>query len=377
MNDSVKKRIDELKHVGRHPKASVMKAMEETGKKAVGCFPIYTPEELIYGAGAIPVGMWGGKATGTLSDKYLQSFCCSVMKANTQQCLSGEYDMLSAVLITAYCDTLKCVMENWKIFDTPFQVIPVVYPQNRKTSEGKLFFEEELQRVKGQLEKSLDVTIDEEALEAAWNIYEDYRETMRKFTDRMAEFPVTFDPVTRHLVLKASWFMDKAVYTEKIKAIMEGLSGEDPEESRGRKVILTGLMAEPESLLELFDENDFQVVADDLAQETRQFRATTEETGSIFARMADRLANQDGCAFLFDREKTRGERLIEMLREKNGDAVIFCQLKFCDPDEFDYPIVKEELEAAGVPLLLLEFEQQMENAEQLRTRVQSFAEMLG
>jgi benzoyl-CoA reductase/2-hydroxyglutaryl-CoA dehydratase subunit BcrC/BadD/HgdB len=52
-------------------------------------------------------------------------------------------------------------------------------------------------------------------------------------------------------------------------------------------------------------------------------------------------------------------------------------LKFCDPEEFDYPIFKKELEAAKIPALYLEIEQQMDSVEPLRTRIQSFTEMLG
>ena len=66
-----------------------------------------------------------------------------------------------------------------------------------------------------------------------------------------------------------------------------------------------------------------------------------------------------------------------MVQEADADAVIYCQLKFCDPDEFDYPLVKDAMEQACIPMLQLEFEQQMESAEQLRTRVQGFAELLG
>ena len=53
MNSEALRLIEELKTTASHPAASVRKAMAETGKKAVGCFPIYAPEELIYAAGAV------------------------------------------------------------------------------------------------------------------------------------------------------------------------------------------------------------------------------------------------------------------------------------------------------------------------------------
>lgn len=67
--------------------------------------------------------------------------------------------------------------------------------------------------------------------------------------------------------------------------------------------------------------------------------------------------------------------LIDMVKKKNANGVVMIMMKFCDPEEFEYPIIKEELEKAGIPLLYLEIDQQMDSYEQLRTRVQSFAEM--
>lgn len=378
MNPEVKTQIEKLIQIAQDPKKAVTGYIALTGRKAVGCFPIYTPEELVYAAGALPVGMWGGKRTGSLADKYLQTFCCSIMKANTEQSLAGDYDMLSAVIVTAYCDTLKCVTENWKVSVPHLNIVPMVYPQNRKQKSGQIFFEEELRRVKGELEKKLDVKITDEDVEDALKVYEDYRAAMREFTDMIVEYPVTFDAATRHQVIKAAYFMDKKEYTEMIRHIMSDLKNEPSEKVTKplKKVILTGLLAEPVEMLELFTENGLQVVADDLAQESRQFRVPAPEGEDCYKRMAGRLAGQDGCTFLYDYGKCRSHILADMKEKYSADAIVFCQLKFCDPDEFDYPIVKEDMESAGIPMLMIEFEQQMESVGQLRTRIQSFAEML-
>jgi benzoyl-CoA reductase/2-hydroxyglutaryl-CoA dehydratase subunit BcrC/BadD/HgdB len=65
-----------------------------------------------------------------------------------------------------------------------------------------------------------------------------------------------------------------------------------------------------------------------------------------------------------------------MKERYQADAIVLIQMKFCDPEEFDYPILKKELGEANTPLLYLEIEQQMDSPEQIRTRIQSFAEML-
>ena len=51
-------------------------------------------------------------------------------------------------------------------------------------------------------------------------------------------------------------------------------------------------------------------------------------------------------------------------------------MKFCDPEEYDYPIVKKDLEQAGIPELYIEVEQQSVNVEQIRTKIQTFADII-
>jgi (R)-2-hydroxyisocaproyl-CoA dehydratase beta subunit len=368
--------IHELESVGQNPNSSILASMKETGKKAVGCFPIYTPEEIVYAAGMLPVGMWGGQTTGTLSDRYLQTFCCSIMKANTEQALLGAYDFLSGVIVTAYCDTLKCIIENWKIAFPHLNIIPVVYPQNRKIQAGKDYMRDELERVQRELEKISGKKITAEDLEESIEIYDDYRSSMQEFADLVKKHPILLNAKSRHLIIKAAYFMDKKLYTGKIKELIHEIKKLPEEVTEKKRIILTGLIAEPNGLLDIITENHMFVVADDLAQESRQFRTIAPRQGDALQRMVERIALQDGCAFLYDKGKTRGALLIDMVRKYHADGVIVCQLKFCDPEEFDYPIIKKELESARIPFLYIEFEQQMDSLEQLRTRIQSFGEML-
>ena len=58
MNPDVITQINKLIHIAENPKKAVNDYIASTGKKAVGCFPIYTPEELVYAADALPVGRW-------------------------------------------------------------------------------------------------------------------------------------------------------------------------------------------------------------------------------------------------------------------------------------------------------------------------------
>jgi bcr-type benzoyl-CoA reductase subunit C len=369
--------VRNLEETAAHPRQATLRAMRETGKRAVGCFPVHAPEELVYAAGLLPIGMWGGQTRGRLADRYLQTFCCSVMRANTEQALRDDYNMLSAVILTAFCDTMKCVSENWRVAVPQPGLIPMVYPQNRKSEAGKRFLRAELLRVQEELTRVTGFRASPADLEASVDVYDDWRAAMREFTDLLPAYPRVFNARRRHLILKSAFFMDKKVHAERIRYISDHLKRLPAERDARKRVVLSGLLCEPPEILDMITECGMQVVADDLVQESGQFRVSAPREGDALHRMVTRIAMQDGCAFLYDEDKSRGRRLVETVRREKADGVIFCQLKFCDPEEFDYPILKKELEAADIPLLHIEIEQQMDSREQIRTRVQSFAEMLG
>lgn len=367
--------INELEEIAKHPDRAVLMSMEKTGKKAVGCFPYYTPEEIIYAAGMLPIGMWGGQSEIKQADTYLQSFCCSIMRENLEQGMSGVYDMLSAVIIPTYCDTLKCVCENWKVAVPQIKTIPMVYPQNRTTSAGLAYMAAEYRRVIKELEQLTGVEITESELLKSIDLYEGYRRTMRKFAVITGEYPITLNARVRHAVIKAGFFCDKRIYSMMIGELLAELKKLPREKSEGVRVVITGILAEPDALLNLFVENGMAIVADDLAQESRQFRTSVDREGDALERLVRRYANQM-CTMLYDEAKSKGTLLTELVKENQADGVVVLIMKFCDPEEFDYPIYKKELEEQGVPMLYLEIEQKMDSVEQLRTRIQAFTEMV-
>ena len=50
--------------------------------------------------------------------------------------------------------------------------------------------------------------------------------------------------------------------------------------------------------------------------------------------------------------------------------------KFCDPEEFDYVMIKKACEKADLPLALVEVDRQMVHFEQVRTNLETFRDML-
>lgn len=368
--------LREMEGAVNDPRNTVLSFRQETGREVIGCLPIYVPEEIIYAGGMLPIGIWGGQTDIVHSGTYLPSFACSIMRAIMEFAMRGVYNDLSAVICPMHCDTLKCIGENWKVAVPQVPCFCLVYPQNRRNPSGIKYLTAEFENLKKQLESLSGRTITDEAIDQAIVIYNEHRKTMREFTKIVRNYPLTITPRQRHMVIKAGYFMDKAKHTLLVKSLISELKSLPPEKSDSIKVILTGIIAEPDSFLDLINQYDLVVVGDDLAHESRQFRTDVPAGGSPLERLARRWAEIQGCSLAYDPAKERSDMLIDMVRETKADGVIVTMMKFCEPEEFDYPILKKEFEKNKIPHLYIELEQQADSMEQLRTRMQGFAEMM-
>lgn len=366
--------LKELEHVSENPKEAVEAFKKETGKGAVGIMPVYSPEELVHAAGYLPVGIWGGQKTVSKARAYLPAFACSIMQTVMEMQIEGVYDDMDAILFSVPCDTLKCLSQKWK---GKSPVIVFTHPQNRIIEEANEFLAEEYKLIRGKLEEILKVKITDDAINKSIDIYNENRKAMREFCDIAKLYPQIIDPIKRHAVIKARFFMEKSKHTKLVRELIKEISSLPVEKWTGKKVILTGIMAEPNEVLEILKENSFAVVADDLAQESRQYRVDVPDGNDPIYRLAKWWQDFYGCSLATDVEnKYRGEMLINMAKEHNADAVVVCMMKFCDPEEFDYPIYYQQFKDAGIRNLYIEIDLETTSFEQVKTRVQSFSEML-
>lgn len=336
----------------------------------------YTPEELVHASGMLPVGIWGANIEIASAKKYFPAFYCSILQTSLELGIKGAFDDLSAVIIPSHCDSLRAMGQNWKVAVPHVEYISLVHPINRKTEAGKEFLISEYERIKDTLERISGKQVTEEAINNSIAIYNQYRKTMREFTKAASQHPAIITPAVRHAVIKSGYFMEKQQFTRLVEELLNELKKVEANQWDGFKMVVTGIMMDSPELLQLLEENHIAIVADDLAQETRQFRSDVPSEGTSLRRLASHWSTMEGCSLLFDPEKKRGEMIIEAVKNTNADGVIVCMSKFCDPEEFDYPIIKKQLDAAKIPHVYIETDQQTKMDEQAKTRIQAFNEMI-
>lgn len=121
------------------------------------------------------------------------------------------------------------------------------------------------------------------------------------------------------------------------------------------------------------ENQNIAVVADHLIQESVNLQADVPDTGEeALLRIARRWQNQKYTSVVLEVEDTTESFLIRQAKEERA-SVIFALTSFCDPEEYDYPLIKQGLKKEKIPQLFLELNGR-ESVEQARTRIQAFAE---
>lgn len=368
--------LERLQRACANPREQLDRYLEQ-GKQVVGCFAPYAPEELVHAAGLIPMGMWGGRTELKLAKSYLPAFACPIMQANMELGLKGAYQGISAVIIPTMCDTLRCMTQNWRFGMKDIPMIPIVYPQNRTSPASVDYLISEFETVLTILYTITGNMVSEKSMEEAIAVYNQHNATMREFDTAANDHLDVITPKVRHVVHKSAFFFEKGEHTALVQEIIAGLKELPAHHWTGNKIILAGILCEPEEVLDILEENQLAVVVDDLAQESRQYRTDTpEKGGGALKRLALQWNARYGCSLIHELGKPRGKMLAKMCQETGAQGVISCMMKFCDPEEYDEPYLEADLRKAGIHVMNIDIDPLNHSYEQVRTRVQSFCEML-
>ncbi|BAK98287.1 (R)-2-hydroxyglutaryl-CoA dehydratase subunit beta [Oscillibacter valericigenes Sjm18-20] len=377
---SIETIVKEFADVAADPKAQLKKYKAE-GKKCIGVMPYYAPEELVAAAGMVPFGMWGSNdKTISRAKEYCATFYCTIAQLDLEMLLDGTMDLLDGVITPTICDTLRPMSQNIRVaMGEKLPCIFLAHPQNRKPAYGKKFCLDQYTHIKTELEKIAGAPITDAALSETIKVYNKSRAARREFVKLVSDHCDVITPTKRSAVLKAAWFMPKAEYTEKLKALNAELKALPVCDWKGTKVVTSGIICDNPKLLEIFEENKIAIAADDVAHESRSFRVDAPETGDPMEALAQQFANQDYDVLLYDEhssENRRGEFVAKLVKDSGAKGLVLFMQQFCDPEEMEYPSLKKALDEAKIPHIKLGVDQQMRDFGQARTAIQAFADVI-
>ncbi len=377
---SIELLLNEFTEIAATP-SKQLDSFKQAGKKVIGVLPYFAPEELVYAAGMVPMGLWGSNGKNIVKAKeYCATFYCTIAQLGLEMLLDGTLDQLDGIITPTICDTLRPMSQNYRVaMSDKMKVIFLAHPQNRAKEYGIKFCMSQYANIKRELEEVAGAPITDDALANAIKVYNRSRAARRKFIELANAHCDVITATKRSAVLKASYFMLKCAYTEKLEALNAELEKLPVCQWKGVKVVTSGIICDNPKLLAIFEENNIAIAADDVAHESRGIRIDAAETGDPLRALAEQFAAQDYDVLLYDPESSlnrRGEFVAKLVKDSGAQGLVLFMQQFCDPEEMEYPSLKKALDEAGVPHIKLGIDQQMRDFGQARTAIQAFADVL-
>ncbi len=341
-------------------------------RRAIGYICTYAPEEIIHAAGFTPVRLRIGPELPTRAEAHLPGFTCALCRSVLHQALRADLAFLSGLVFPHTCDTLQVLADIWRENFPDLFVATVVQPLNLGSPGARAYLVAELQRFRQDLSRFSHHPINDDTLKASIRLHNETRHLLSRLDEQRSRLSAR----SFYAAVAASMVMPKEQFNPLAAELAELLNGEAPRRE-GPRLILVGSVLGDSAVLDLIDDLGACVVGDDLCTGSRYFDqpvAEARDTEPLEA-LADHYLKRRPCPTKHNPWWQRSRYLLELAEEKKADGFVFILQKFCDPHAFDYALVKETLDATGVPHLLLELEH-TPAVGQLRTRLEAFLEML-
>ena len=349
--------------------------------RAVASYPVWAPLEVIHAAGMLPLGLLGGGTSVELShaDARFQSFVCSIAKSSLELGFQGLVKGVDGFVFSNICDVARNLSS---IYQRNFGDVVVEYlhlPQNSTSPAVTAYMAAELKRLAERFEAAWDLRVTPIGLGKSIETFNALRAGVRQlYALRIAE-PQLLSTVELYTVLRALTMVPPEEGMPWVHALLDDLRRRDARPRDRLRVVIEGAFCEqpPLGLLEVLEEAGCYVVEDDLLLGWRWFTSDVATDGDPFERLAAAYVNQaQPSSTRHEGREHRSAGLIERVRRSRADAVIFLPAKFCEPALFDYVLMKQGLDRAGIPHLLVEFEEKMWTFERTRNEIETFVESM-
>ena len=353
-----------------------IKDWKNTGKKVLGYFCSYIPEEIIHAAGLLPVRMRARSCSDTpMGDAYLSSTTCSFTRCCLESANRKHYEFLDGIISCNCCDQIRRLYDNIR-YKTPFPFHYIIGVPGYVSNTTTEWFTHELSKFKEILEHEFQVSITDDKLLTSIQEYNKSRDLLRELYNlRKKESP----PIRGTDVLKiitTGVSIPRTQFNELlVKQLSESKEKEGISDYKSRLMIIGSMLDEPE-YLQVIEDLGGLVVTDSLCLGTRYFWDKVDESSSPINALADRYLSRISCPRMTNGFSRRAEFMMDLIKQFNVDGVIFQRMKFCALWAAEIFMLRNKLKEEGIPFLDLEKEYVLSGVGAMKTRVQTFMEIL-
>lgn len=355
-----------------------IRKMKENGKKVVGYLCNFIPEELIYASNCIPLRVCCGIYESiNVAEKILPMDVCPLIKSSFGSTLSKLlwFDLCDVIILPTSCDGKKKLAE----FFSKFKDVWILHLPNLKTEdEFNRNFLPLIKVLKEDLEKLSKKRISRDELEKSIKLFHKRTEVFRKLNELRKKNQPPINGIGFNLILFTSFFEDVERWIKNINLLYKKLERKDSKFSEYPKVMLIGspIIWPNFKLLKIVEE--FAVVVNETMCSFEHLYTPVEVDDWSYEGMIRALARKyflpSICPCFLGNDIV--DRILQRIEDYKIDGIIYHQLKNCLLFDMEYYKIKFVLEKKGTPLLRIQTDYAKEDVEQIRTRVETFINII-
>ena len=355
------------------------------GGKVVATYCVFVPEEIVWAADAVPVGLCAGTQFSVpLAEEILPRNTCALIKSSFGFKLGRicPYVQASHLIVgETTCDGKKKMFEIL----AQYQPVHVMEVPNKKTKLSRELWAGEVLAFKEVIEKLTGNEVTADKLSKATRLVNERRRALQRLYNLRKAKPVPISGKDALLVTQVSFYDDVTRCIQQVNALCDELdkrvaAGEGVFPTDAPRILISGSpMAIPNwKLHHILETAGAVVVCEESCTGTRFFTdLVPEDEGTVEEQLraiAERYM-QIHCA-CFTPNDERLDDIVKLAREYQVDGVIHYNLQFCHTYANEAVKVERFLAEEGIPLLRIETDYSDEDVGQLRTRIDAFMEMI-
>ncbi|MGN0080199.1 MAG: 2-hydroxyacyl-CoA dehydratase, partial [Eggerthellaceae bacterium] len=268
--------------------------------------------------------------------------------------------------------------------DVPMHIMDI--PQMKRPKDYKAW-EQEIAEFAKVVEEVTGVELTVDNLNRAIKIVNDKRRALARVYDaRKNPDVIPISGVDALLMTQIAFFDDPERCAQMCNNLADELEqrvadGVSVFPAGTKRLMITGTpLAIPNwKLHHIIETSGAAVVCEEMCTGTRYFENLVDETQTTLEGQFEALSNRymgNNCA-CFTPNTAHRDDILRLAKEYQVDGIINANLKFCTIYDVEARETERILEEAGYPVLHIETDYTDNDAEQLRTRIGAFVEMLG
>ncbi|MDY7030915.1 MAG: 2-hydroxyacyl-CoA dehydratase family protein [Thermodesulfobacteriota bacterium] len=378
----MEKVMTKIAEITSDPYSHVAALKESKNKKIVGCFPMHVPEEIVHAAGLIPVVIWRGNESVTWGHAHVPPFDCGITRSFVDDAVRGKLSFMDGMVFhirqCLQAGEFPFIMErHFKPAYMKVLYLPALYPGNA----SKEFALNDMESFKTSLEEFTGEKISDDSLKKSIEIYNEHRRLLERVYEIRREKPEILKAREVMQIVWSSMLMLKEDHNELLKELIAGMEKKTVETKKDRiRVIPVGCLCQTLQfdILDLIEDLGMIVPDDDLYIGSRYFANEVSLSGSPMKALSDRYMTKSPlCPTKGVWDIHWGDEAIKKMKDNNAKGIISIMVKYCPPHACYYPDFRSKMEKEGVNEIMIQVEHEIITLEAIKTRLQSFVEIIG